>query len=99
MFFAFFFNFFLWFNYLPCTLFSRKKKKKKEKSPPSAQSFNSFVKLSFSPQTYEKQVLKQVCIGENVSLQLSLGRRLNQFFEGNFFDQVVQGRTELGVHT
>ncbi len=103
MFFAFFFNFFLWFNYLPCTLFSRKKKKEKRKITPFGSKLQFFCQIVIFFHKHMKNknvVLKQVCIGEDVwACNFPWGRRLNQVFEGNFFDQVVQGRTELGVHT
>jgi hypothetical protein len=82
-----------------------KKKKEKEKLPHSAQSFNLFCQIVIFFHKHMKNknvVLKQFCqascIGEDVGFATSLGeRRVNQvFFEGTFFNQVAQGRTELG---
>ncbi len=98
----FFQVFFGWFNYLPCTLFSRKKKKKKRKITPLSSKLQFFCQIVIFFHKHMKNknvVLKQVCIGEDVGLQLRLGRRLKQVCEGNFLDQVVQGWRELGVHT
>jgi hypothetical protein len=86
-----------------------KKKKEKEKLPRSAQSFNLFCQIVIF---FHKHMKKQECSSQaNFVKQVAsekkmwacnfpLVRRVNQvFFEGTFFNQVAQGRTELGVHT
>jgi hypothetical protein len=97
----FFFFFFGWFNYLPCTLFSRKKKEKVAPFSSKLQFFCQIVIFFHKLMKNKNVVLKQVVLEKMWACNFSWGRRLKQVFEADFFDQVGQGRTEgtWGVQT